>query len=171
MADKVIHQGKYLNFLETESGYEYVERVGNQSSVSIIAMTDHGQMVLVLHPCRPPVKKPTLEFPAGMIDAGETPIDAALRELQEETGFKSYVHSVVSVIGPTYSSPGMSTETNYLVRVRVSGKPGKQVLQEGEQGLKVVYHSPAELLKLASSYSLSSRLAAFISAPDFNKTS
>ena len=30
-----------------------------------------------------------LELPAGLIDEGETPEQAAIRELQEETGFKA----------------------------------------------------------------------------------
>jgi ADP-ribose pyrophosphatase len=41
---------------------------------------------------RPPVDKVCIEVPAGLIDAGETPEQCALRELKEETG---YVGAVV----------------------------------------------------------------------------
>ena len=36
---------------------------------------------------RPPVAATTIELPAGLIDAGETAEEAAVRELKEETGF------------------------------------------------------------------------------------
>lgn len=36
---------------------------------------------------RPPVAKVCVEVPAGLIDAGETPEECALRELREETGY------------------------------------------------------------------------------------
>ena len=36
---------------------------------------------------RPPVGKVCIEFPAGLIDEGETPEMAAVRELKEETGY------------------------------------------------------------------------------------
>ena len=36
---------------------------------------------------RPPVQACTLEFPAGLIDGGENPVNSALRELKEETGY------------------------------------------------------------------------------------
>jgi len=36
---------------------------------------------------RPPVNKVTIEVPAGLIDAGETAEECAVRELREETGY------------------------------------------------------------------------------------
>lgn len=42
---------------------------------------------------RPPVEAVCVEFPAGLIDAGETPEQAAVRELREETGYEGKVSS------------------------------------------------------------------------------
>ncbi len=36
---------------------------------------------------RPPVNSVTIEVPAGLIDANETPEECAVRELREETGY------------------------------------------------------------------------------------
>lgn len=42
--------------------------------------------MLIVRQFRPPLMKDMLELPAGLVDAGETCSQAALRELKEETG-------------------------------------------------------------------------------------
>ncbi|KAG7362133.1 NUDIX family hydrolase [Nitzschia inconspicua] len=76
---------------------------------------------LLVEQFRPPVRQPTLEFPAGLIDKDETPESAALRELKEETG---YVGSTATVMPTTVSrivcmSPGLADETVQVVLVHV----------------------------------------------------
>ena len=56
--------------------------------VSVVAMTAQREVVLVRQ-YRPAVEVHTLELPAGHVEAGETPEEAARRELTEETGFSS----------------------------------------------------------------------------------
>ena len=62
---------------------EVVER---PDTVSILAIDDRGRVLLVRQ-FRYAVGQDTLEIPAGTIDPGETPAEAARRELREETGF------------------------------------------------------------------------------------
>lgn len=65
---------------------------------------------------RPPVDAYTLELPAGLIDAGEEPSTAAVREFLEETG---YVGKVIDVSPASYLSPGLSNESACMVRLEV----------------------------------------------------
>lgn len=56
--------------------------------VNIVALTPEKKVVVVRQ-YRFGVGKTTLELPAGIMDAGETPEQAAIRELKEETGYTS----------------------------------------------------------------------------------
>lgn len=58
----------------------------------------------------------TVELPAGLVDAGESAEEAALRELQEETGYVGSISSCSQSIG---TSPGLTDEAFKLVVVDV----------------------------------------------------
>lgn len=62
-------------------------RVNVPDSVMIIVLTE-GERVILVEQFRPASARRTLEFPAGAIDASETPETAAHRELYEETGYR-----------------------------------------------------------------------------------
>ena len=71
-----------------------------------------------------------VEFCAGMIDEGETPIEAAVRELQEETGYRS---ADVKKIGEVFSNPTGSTMKYHFFLARNCVKNGEQKLDLSEQ--------------------------------------
>jgi len=58
------------------------------SWAAVLAITDAGEIVLV-EQYRHGVARLSRELPAGVIDAGETPLQAAQRELLEETGYEA----------------------------------------------------------------------------------
>ena len=59
-----------------------------QDYAAVVAITDE-QQVLIVRQYRPAVERDTLELPSGLVDAGETPGEAARRELLEETGYEA----------------------------------------------------------------------------------
>jgi ADP-ribose pyrophosphatase len=72
---------------------------------NVIAITDEDNVVLIRQ-YRPGVKSITLEIPGGMIDPGETPLQAAMRELSEETGYQS---SGWRHLGTIFPNPAIQT--------------------------------------------------------------
>jgi ADP-ribose pyrophosphatase len=82
---------------------------------------------------RPPVNAFTIEWPAGLIDANETPQQAAVRELYEETGYRG---EVVSSSPAVSADPGMTSANMVLCMVEIRLGEGdeepEQHLDEGE---------------------------------------
>lgn len=64
---------------------EYIRHPG---AAIVLPILDDGRVVLVRQ-WRYPVGRETLEFPAGKIDAGESSLATARRELLEETGYRA----------------------------------------------------------------------------------
>jgi ADP-ribose pyrophosphatase len=73
--------------------------ISTQDYVSIFAVTENGKFPLVRQ-FRPAIEKITLELPSGHVDKGETPEQAAGRELREETGFVAHELILVGNLSP-----------------------------------------------------------------------
>ncbi|EDR11028.1 uncharacterized protein LACBIDRAFT_316136 [Laccaria bicolor S238N-H82] len=107
--------------------------------------------IVIIEQYRPPIDKFIIELPAGrprssslsihhahklqgLIDEGETPEEAAFRELEEETGYKA--HKVLEVSPVIVSDPGMTNANMKLVTLEVllenSLELPEQKLEKGE---------------------------------------
>ena len=81
---------------------------GHGNAVMIIARLMPERSLVLVRQFRPPAGKYCLEFPAGLVEPGEDFIDAAARELSEETG---YTGKVVATLPFGFSSAGLTDET------------------------------------------------------------
>jgi ADP-ribose pyrophosphatase len=68
--------------------------------VVIVAVTQPGDLLMVRQ-FRPSVAASTLELPAGHVDPGETPEEAARKELAEETGHEADTFELIATLSPS----------------------------------------------------------------------
>ena len=81
--------------------------------VNVVALTTDGQLVLVRQ-FRYGINEFSLEIPGGVIDAGEDPVVAGVRELREESGF---VGRNARLLGSIHPNPAMQSNRCHLVLV------------------------------------------------------
>ncbi|MDP5280874.1 NUDIX hydrolase [Sphingomonas sp. DG1-23] len=111
---EIAWQGKWI-VAKRQGKWEYVSRARDIQAAAIVAIDDQDHVLLV-DQYRVPLGKRCLELPAGLIGDehdGDTALDAARRELAEETGYHC---GHVEDLGYFHSSPGMVSEGFTLVR-------------------------------------------------------
>ena len=119
------HQEKIYEIISRNKNIESFEQLhGNRADAVVIIATDKSnKRILLNREYRMAVGDWVYNFPAGLIDVGETPEQAAKRELLEETGLELY--EIEDFIGPSYSAVGFSNEINVCVVGRAQGEVQK----------------------------------------------
>jgi ADP-ribose pyrophosphatase len=121
-APATMWEGKYIKVIK-HGPWEYVSRTRGVTAAVILAVHD-GHVILV-EQYRMPLKAMSLEIPAGLVGdetEGEEIAAAAIRELEEETGYRA--ERVVD-LGRFHASPGMSSEGFSLLRAEGLTKVGE----------------------------------------------
>jgi len=144
---KTLFEGKVFNLkvdeIEYDSGNKGIrEVIVHPGGAVVIPVTNEGKLVMVTQ-IRYPFQTTLLEFPAGKLDIDEDPLDCAVRELEEETGYKA---AKVNKLGKIYTAPGYCTETLHIY-VAQELKKGGHKREEGEQGMEVFELSFEEIEK------------------------
>jgi len=80
------------------------------SATIILPITTENKTLLVIQPRISTNTTVGVEFPAGYIEKGETPLQAGLRELEEETG---YIPKNMHLLCSYYQDQGCSSAFNY----------------------------------------------------------
>ena len=109
-----IYNGKILNLrcddVLLPNGAEVKREIIEHSGGSAVLLVNEKDEILFVKQFRYAYNEEVLEIPAGKLNKNEKPIDAAVRELKEETGF---VANVINY-GIIYPSPGYTNEKIYL---------------------------------------------------------
>ncbi len=71
-----------------DKSFATFEKLKRSDTVQVIPVTEDGKIIL-LRQSQPGFRKPCLSVAGGRIDPGETPLQAAHRELLEETGYRA----------------------------------------------------------------------------------
>ena len=145
----VLYQGKVVDLevdtIRLPSGRSAIrEVVKHPGGVVAVPVLDDGRLLLIRQ-FRYPLQKYILEFPAGKLDSGQSPLETMKRELEEETGYRA---AVVRYEFPFHTSPGFCDEIIHLFLASGLTRVGQR-LEEGEH-ITVERYTPDECLQMIS---------------------
>lgn len=115
LESELIYDGRVVHlYMETvrlpNGNVSKREVIKHSGAVAIVAFDPDGNVLLVRQ-YRQATRRLLLEIPAGTLDPGEAPLDCAIRELQEETGYKP---GKIEPIGGIFTAPGYTSEFIHL---------------------------------------------------------
>ncbi|XP_056655427.1 ADP-sugar pyrophosphatase isoform X2 [Monodelphis domestica] len=147
LREELISEGKWVKLEQTTyvdptgktRTWETVKRTTRKEGLSadgvaiipVLQRTLHYECIVLVKQFRPPMGGYCLEFPAGLIDDNESPETAALRELEEETGYKGDVAECSPAV---CMDPGLSNCTTHIVTVMINGDDAENVRPKPKLG-------------------------------------
>lgn len=118
ISSEIVYRGPVFDvrkhLVETPGGKTTRDVVEHNGGSIMLAVTDEGK-ILMERQFRKPLERIVLELPAGKIDPGEDALVTAIRELEEETGYKAGDVKHLISYNPTC---GYSNETLHIYLCR-----------------------------------------------------
>ena len=109
-----------------------IEVVRHAASAVLVQMPDDGHVVLIRQ-YRYPVDRVLWELPAGTLDPGESPEDAARRECHEEIGL---VPTEVTRLGSFFPTPGYCDEEMVFFKLTGLQEPDHQAEPDPDEQIE-----------------------------------
>lgn len=135
-----------LNNGKTITREKILKNNSDGSAVIIYPITEDNKIIVAIEPRVFTKRTVDIGFPAGYFEKDEHPIDAAKRELIEETGYDS---NDLFLLGSFYQDQGCSSAYNYYYLALNCKKVAKQKLDE-EEFIKYFLVDNSELEELLS---------------------
>ena len=174
---KKIHEGRFITRYDvsytTEEGHEKIyemisrnrdmhtlEDLNNPEidAVVLVMFDEKHERLLLNREFRLAAGCYVYNFPAGLIDEGESPEEAAKRELYEETGLE--LIKVEDVAGESYSAVGFSNEKNLTIIGTARGEFRKNNDSEFEE-ISSGWYTRSEIKELLKKVPFAGRTQAF----------
>jgi ADP-ribose pyrophosphatase len=111
---RIVYDGKLIDVTVERWGEHEREIVEHPGAVAIVAV-DRDGMVTLVRQRREAVRAELAELPAGTLEEGETPLECARRELEEETGLTGGTWRKAATF---YTTPGFCRERMHLFFAR-----------------------------------------------------
>lgn len=106
--DYVRTDGNNISYTVASRNLDYSIGNGTCNAVTLFVLNKTMNKMIATTEFRYTVNRTTTSTPAGLIDEGESPFIAAVRELEEETGYFQVLK--YAELPATYSSVGMTDE-------------------------------------------------------------
>ena len=146
LSSKVTYDGKVFTVTKDDvlcpNGQEAVrEIVHHRGGVAILFKVD--DKFIFEKQYRYAMQEEIIEMPAGKLEKGEVPLEAAKRELLEETGYRplEMIH-----LGDSYPTPGYSTEVIHLYYCPKAVKEERHLDQD--ENIELIYLTLEEIEQL-----------------------
>ena len=171
-----IHEGRFITRYDVDyvtaegrpKTYEIISRNRNirtldelqnrtPDSVILILTDERGERILISREYRMAMAQWIYNFPAGLIDPGETPEESAKRELGEETGLT--LARIDDVLDNSYSAVGFSNERNICVFGAAAGEFRKSTSDAEE--IVPGWYTKEEVRKLLRTEAFAARTQAY----------
>jgi ADP-ribose pyrophosphatase len=135
---EMVYRGRIFQLSKDQVLYQsglqvQIDVIHHNGGAAVVALTANNEVVLVKQ-YRHPINGFLLELPAGKLEIGDEPQQAAIRELEEETGFQA---ADWQLLMNAYPAPGYCAEKLHIYLARNLREVGCR--PEFDEEIEVVY--------------------------------
>jgi ADP-ribose pyrophosphatase len=142
----IAYKGRHIQVREDRviepAGYECSREIVVHPGAVCIVARPTAEEVILIRQYRHATGRELLEIPAGTLDDGEDPRECAIRELEEETGYRA---ATITERARFWTTPGFTTEFMHLYEA--TGLTKTEVHPDDDEVIEVEIVSRTEALQ------------------------